>query len=139
MLSLLEISAPVSSSTAVLVLVPVLVLVVAAKSSKTLRVRAICPSTCCVWPVVPSLRVVVRRKRDTVPSLPMISDLSFSPEAAADEREIMDTTMNSVEAKEESRQRGDSMVVLSADEDREEGLFFVLGSCRDLGRYDDVK
>ena len=118
MLSLLEISAPASSSTAVLVLVPVLVLVVAAKLSNTctLRVRAICPSTCCVWPVVPSLRVVVRRKRDTVPSLPMISDLSFSPEAAADEREIMDTTMNSVEAKEESRQRGDSMAGESADE-----------------------
>ena len=51
----------------------------------------------------------------------------------------MDTTMNSVEAKEESRQRGDSMVVLSADEDREEGLFFVLGRADDLGRYDDVK
>ena len=64
-----------------------------------------------------------------MPSLPIISDASSSPGlATADEREIMDATMNSVEAKEESRQREDSMVVLvgawrKCRRKREEGLF----------------
>ena len=130
MLLLLEMSAAFKLATSfaiMLVLVPVLV--VSAKWSKTLRVRTNCLSSCCAWSAIPSLRVV-RRKRDTVPSLPMISKLSSSPGVAtADEKEMKDTTINSVEAKEESRQRGGSMAVLppgeSADEKEKQACLCV--------------
>ena len=61
----------------------------------------------------------------------MISDLSSSPEATADDREITVATMNSVEAKEESRRRGDSMIGLAEKVPTKKGRSLLL--CAWLG------